>query len=222
LFFTDQGVAYVCNENAHCEFRGLWYDDHRKWSQIGRLRYCLPHSESDLRGAQKLLQEYCKRNLTSDHDALNTILGALSILDESDPPVHHLWGVPFSPESGHVRNMDVGLLWYHDSSNHKAPCRRLPDFPSWSPIGWKGVLSFEEQSISVSAQLKVEIWRGGAYHDLFAPLVAHEDLHDLSSTDESKILRVVGHTLPFKLRHITQRPNQTDDSKYQFVRSNNT
>jgi hypothetical protein len=111
---------------------------------------------------------------------------------------------------------------YYGITIHQITKLLAVDFPSWSPIGWKGVLSFEEQSISVPAQLKVEIWRGGAYHDLFAPLVAHEDLHDLSSTDESKILRVVGHTLPFKLRHITQRPNQTDDSKYQFVRSNNT
>jgi hypothetical protein len=205
LFFTDKEILYVCSEGAHHE-TGHDTGKDSGWLREGALRGCFPQDNAGFFAAREFLYEYTGRDLTSDHDSLNAILGALNTLQDQSEPTYHIWGVPFRaqlkedlayrPEKSH--KVVIDLLWFHVGVNRR---RRLPDFPSWSPLGWKGRAWFPQYAQSVPNQLKIEFWQSGAYHPLHIRATEGVDLRGLSSTEESKTLRISAHTVPFALEY---------------------
>ena len=81
------------------------------------------------------LEEYTKRNLTSDADSLNACLGILNSC-RTNPTYNfrgHLWGVPI-PRTKLMMLLD----W-----RHVGVSKRRPNFPSWSWAGWRGSVQHE-------------------------------------------------------------------------------
>lgn len=160
LYFTEYQTVFVCNSRIHMEADGAIpfpRDD------IGEFGKFLPPNTSPLGRSYfdaglGILEEYSKRTLTYDSDALNAVLGALGALQSRSPPVYHIWGIPFArkmwvPET-EITDTEVALYWYHPS-----PVIRRVGFPTWSPLGWKGSVTFYEtqfQPISPKT-CKVEI-----------------------------------------------------------------
>jgi hypothetical protein len=147
LYFTEEQVVYVCNADARMEEGGT-----NILKQVfSTMESSLPHGRgfnklyrTNIEVAMRLLEEYTNRSLSYESDALNAITGALNTFRLKDPPVYHIWGVPFAkdPRNRHspkkTLRMQIALHWCH-----LKPVPRRPDFPSWSPLGWKGPATFQ-------------------------------------------------------------------------------
>ncbi|KAJ4985047.1 tol protein [Stagonosporopsis vannaccii] len=109
--------------------------------------------------ARNYLEDYSRRSLSYETDALNAIVGALNILRKDR--VYHVWGVPFhhvehvpyeAPElrthTGRLYAFEwvpnMALLW-----SHKQLAKRRLGFPSWSPLGWIGEVHFEDDLLAL-------------------------------------------------------------------------
>ena len=151
IFFTNKGIHYICNANTTRAALHRFLprpDQHLPPSK--------PYSEVStwtfrLAPLTRNLEAYSARQLSVDSDALNAITGALNAQKTNKLPVHHLWGIPIletdidfdltSPKNlskgrvqpGAPRSIEFLLQW-----NHYRPCRRRPEFPSWSFLGWAG------------------------------------------------------------------------------------
>lgn len=87
----------------------------------------------------KLMEEYTKRALSYDSDALNAIVGALKSPERLPTSAYHIWGVPLRLEDDVDDEIECLALHWH----HNRPATRRSSFPSWSPLGWQGPVSFE-------------------------------------------------------------------------------
>jgi len=178
LCFTDTRLIYICNKEMYCDTKTgskeLCYDP-------GRLCRSLP-----VRGwwenlATGLLQEYTRRKLTFDSDALNGIVGVLNTLSKAESPIFHTWGVTF----GKVP-VAITLTWFHD-----APCLRRKAFPSWSPLGWEGVPDYGYSPPPVISQsFQVEVWDNSEFIQLSR---VKQDLHQRAGAEileKSRYLKI--------------------------------
>lgn len=147
LFFTAKQIVYICTASMRTESaRQELYSMQREilgplssalsWTRRGSEYFLwLKHS---LVSAMALVEEYTKRSLSYDSDALNAVVGALKSLRRLPEPVHHIWGVPIC--TGHDDSERLALHWHHDR-----PAARRPSFPSWSPLGWQGPVFFDDK-----------------------------------------------------------------------------
>ncbi|KAJ0121981.1 hypothetical protein J7T55_002492 [Diaporthe amygdali] len=101
---------------------------------------------SRLQQMSLIIRAYSERNLTFDRDSLNAIAGVYRYFRHADPPVAHVFGIPFIPSlmspSGREaaeRFMFYFLSWFH--LKDAAP-RRRQHFPSWTWAGWAGPVDF--------------------------------------------------------------------------------
>lgn len=167
LIFTEHQAWFECHEGSWMEaLGGLEHLKHPEGQlaskKIGRslnpwLRsfyQTLPSWECAgddkhtprLRQLSMIIQEYSKRNLTFDMDSLNALAGAYRYFRDSDPPLAHVFGIPFIPSlmspGGRERAekyMFYFLSWLHHK--YTAP-RRRHHFPSWTWAGWAGHVGF--------------------------------------------------------------------------------
>ncbi|KAI1140130.1 HET-domain-containing protein [Hypoxylon sp. FL0543] len=131
LIFTDRGVSYLCSGMCLAEYDILPVEmtTRDSTSLFGSL---IPRSLD--RGyrlsndAQSMLAEYSRRKLRYGCDALNAILGILQMLEEHG--VYSIWGLTISNQP---------MLHWH----HEHPCKRRPEFPSWSYLGWEGHIGID-------------------------------------------------------------------------------
>ncbi|KAJ8118061.1 hypothetical protein OPT61_g886 [Boeremia exigua] len=151
IFFTNKGVHYLCNAAStnSALHRFLPRPDQRPppsrpYSEVSAWTYRLSPLTRNL-------EAYSARQLSVDADALDAITGALNAQVTNEMPVYHIWGVPIcetdidfdhvSPKNlskgriqpGQPMSIEFLLQWHH-----YRPCRRRPDFPSWSFLGWAG------------------------------------------------------------------------------------
>jgi hypothetical protein len=224
LFFTDNAVAYICEEDAYSE-SGVELER----NNLHYLSNCLPQGNDGGYGndidtcispALKVLSEYTKRDLTHDKDALDGIVGALNTLSTGFKPIYHIWGVPIWPPrtTGLLRPPRFGYnsLWtgFGISWFHEVPCRRRAGFPSWSPLGWQGEMQTLPGRIpAFPYDTIVEVWWNKKYHDLHTLACRAAHLHGLSSMAGSEILRITAQTVAFRKQRIVQtsEPNSTGD-----------
>ncbi|KAI1451429.1 heterokaryon incompatibility protein-domain-containing protein [Annulohypoxylon moriforme] len=93
------------------------------------------------------IESYCRRNLTFHSDALNGILGILRLHRQSENPVYHFWGIPFSSsgeksaEQGFLASLCWECILDPDYTPGLRPSVKIEefrrqDFPSWSWTGW--------------------------------------------------------------------------------------
>jgi hypothetical protein len=156
-----------------------------------------------------MLTQYTKRDLTYDSDALNAIVGALNTLNNGKSGVYHIWGLPFGKIDSRIAGsvtgrVHIGIFWKHSSPRH-----RRVGFPSWSSLGWKGSVHFNSRrprrnTIEVPGDAVVEIWLNNAYSPLHTLTGVDANLQNLSSTNESQVLRISALTVPFT-KHLVAR-----------------
>lgn len=140
LYFTETQVLCICNASVQTE-----RDTHGGLDRqfLGAFGHSISSDHtghaSSLSKATGLLEEYSKRELSYESDALNGISGALEFLKSSDSSLHHCYAIPFRPyyvQTGHV-SAHIGLNWMHLNQS-----TRRAQFPSWSPLGWEGSVQF--------------------------------------------------------------------------------
>jgi hypothetical protein len=111
-----------------------------------------------------MLEEFTKRNLSYDSDALDAIAGALNTLDSQPFPTRHIWGLPFASHDKDLEtsNISVALHWYHPD-----PVVRRAGFPSWSPLGWRGpAVFFGYEQPETPSDCIIKVLTGGTYQEL--------------------------------------------------------
>ena len=138
-YFQCQGMH--CTESYLVDLRALHsqkrvfhekVDFGRAFPSLGDLRK--PHTISDR------INEFLKRDLSFDSDALDAITGILKIYRDLREPINFFCGLPiFSKASSVLKDVNSmtdilveALLW--DAPKDMV---RRPEFPSWSWAGWK-------------------------------------------------------------------------------------
>ena len=139
VIFTERQIIFLCNTSCFYEAKtAVLIRDQDVWASKG-LRPDNSPNKTVLAEAVAYLKGFSARDLSYDTDALDAILGALNTIGT----IHQVWGVPleFQGESSRPGVMSgdgtyyIALMWYH-----REPARRRHGFPSWSSIGWAGVI----------------------------------------------------------------------------------
>lgn len=149
LIFTDRQMLYVCDTSTRYEATTLLprNDSDQEWLKGHTPRWEQSWVEKwPMERARRYLSTYSRRSLRFDADALKAISGALNTLITEG--VYHIWGVPFSfkafdtsPALRFTQNFphgEIALIWIHRRCGN----RRRHNIPSWSPLGWEGVIDF--------------------------------------------------------------------------------
>jgi hypothetical protein len=152
LIFTNTQVYFQCNK-THCieTVSGMLNSDQDLDAHGGpftdlrdfRLRIqVFPNSSvgSSSFTAEKVCNEFSRRVLTKDEDALEACLGIFSRLWEGTSPVYQYWGLPFHSIS--EKSFITALLWGAERIGHYARPTRRAQIPSWSWVAWKGYVGF--------------------------------------------------------------------------------
>ena len=174
LYFTDTRSIYICEKEVYCDAE--WGSMPTGRESLAHLAECLPSIYSKMGLAAGILREYTRRNLTFNSDALNAIVGILNTLSKGRTPIFHTWGVTFGkipitktvaqsqnltqvPVIRTENKLAIALHWVHTS-----PCPRRKEFPSWSPLGWEGVVGYADLLPPViSTSFHVNLWDDGDF-----------------------------------------------------------
>ena len=189
MYFTDVGVEYICDKDRGSEAAK---------SLAATLRD--PTLEPGLAYMERMMHQYTGRCLTYDHDALNAIVGALDTQAEDD----HIWGV-------HIVKDDIATYVFLNW-RHRYPLPRREQFPSWSPVGWRGRVDYYSEHPCISDECSLQVW----YEDDYKPL-GHvtgklSQQHNLSGAESSRFLRVTTKIIPIEFVHV--KGIVSDDSDY--------
>ena len=194
LFFTHTNIHYICNAATISAL-------HRFLPRpIQRSQPSKPYSEVStwtlrLAPLTRNLEAYSARQLSVASDALDAIAGALNAQIMNELPVYHLWGVPLLETDidfhltsarglskgrlapGAPKSIEILLQWHH-----YAPCRRRPEFPSWSFLGWEGRVYYSPwpRQIHVGTYLTIHNLQRSKSPDTASTAV--DPLHHLSYT----------------------------------------
>jgi hypothetical protein len=201
LFFTDVQAVYVCESaiehEIHVGGSGL------SRGQPGLLAGSLPTFtvQTTHQAVNKILEEYSFRSLSFETDALDAIVGALNTLEDEEPSIRHLYGVPFSRSPMHPCRVYFALHWVHRSR-----CRRRYEFPSWSPHGWEGQISFTDATWSVVPMRRldsIEANEGGNQrHSLASLLDMDKETFRYTLPRISQLLSITTLVLDFEIKYI--------------------
>ena len=125
----------------------------------------------ELESVHRLLMLYSGRILSDGSDALNAILGTLRSVKTEYKLVYHLLGIPigmrgntahWSAAYGGELTIGAALHWF----SYDVLIRRT-EFPSWSPLGWRGPIYCSEEPVTLlSSEFSVRFWDGGEYREL--------------------------------------------------------
>jgi len=193
LYLTDTRLFYICdNQNeVYCDADT---GSMPTWASLGSLCGSLPDESWGWNLYTGILEEYTRRKLTFDSDALNGIVGVLNTLSKAESPIFHIWGVAFGDVPLAIR-----LNWYH-----YAPCLRRENFPSWSPLGWEGVAHYYYVSAAViSRSFQVEVWDNSEFIQLSK---LKQDLHQrvgAETLENSRYLKITAKLSWLEVRYLS-------------------
>ena len=94
LYFTDTWIGYICGKEVCCD-DGCVVSPGTLTYSLRSLVKTLPSSYSEIDLVTGLIEEYTRRKLSFDSDALNAIVGILNTLSMTKRPIFHTWGVTF-------------------------------------------------------------------------------------------------------------------------------
>jgi hypothetical protein len=164
LVFTESQVYFQCWNMHCCESTPLWLEEaHTKGlkrfkESVHTLRV-FPSKGIGKTGKEigARIQEYIRRNLSQDSDALNAFLGIFQAFRELQHPVYHHWGLPLSKGRSMKQELEdlhtsflSSLSWSMSSCDNSSAhlLTRRDMFPSWSWAAWKGLSDFSQKSIA--------------------------------------------------------------------------
>ena len=182
LVFTETQAFFQC-WNMHCceaipkDIKKSHKKNLSQFKEVDRTFEVFPQKGIGKTGAEieERIQEYLKRRLTKESDALNAFLGGFQAFQEIEHPVHNFWGLPMSrfrwtkdvvPQRNGFTEIDQlystflsSLAWTNDPHDHtnSYPLARRQGFPSWTWAAWKSLSKFSRKSItneSVSPSVK--------------------------------------------------------------------
>jgi len=181
MYFTDVGVLYVCDEDRHS-------------ASLVNIAASLRNTSesSSFRDNEQIMREYTRRNLTHDHDALNAIVGALETQSK-----YHIWGVIIS------QNIDGTCVFLH--WRHSSPVPRREEFPSWSPIGWRGQVDYSHHKPPFSYDCRIEIWQDGNYRPPAQRFTVSRRSNHIAGGQQSKFLKVTATMVMLEFEYIKDR-----------------
>jgi len=152
----------------------------------------------NLDDATMIMQTYSQRVRGHDSDALNAIIGILNILKDGRSPVYHIWGTPFTitrrPDAAHGidTTVSITLNWYHLGN-----ARRLPEFPSWSTLGWIGkAVHYDQQEVT---NFIIKYWSGERYQELDCGTCDLDYTYYRDVTHRSQYLEITTNVVQVKL-----------------------
>lgn len=132
----------------------------------------------------QLVHSYTERRMTMDTDALNAFSAILTRFQETHYEKGFVHGLP-------VEDLPMALLWIHDD---EVEPRRRDGFPSWSWVGWEGVVTgaaeacvrgttHKLRSVQKKYLPPLRIWKAGedGHPELvydFSPLENHDTPED--------------------------------------------
>ncbi|KAK6954229.1 hypothetical protein Daesc_004195 [Daldinia eschscholtzii] len=160
LYFTDSGVYFECRKYNHEESRV-----DAKGEDLCSNLFNLNPVQDDPMEILECVSEYSKREIGFECDRLNGILGIFGYLAENEDPVFHLFGVPMLsspvPIQGrgifcktHTDFLMAGMAWKVKEGKR----RQNTNFPSWSWIGWSGVIEWPSKEIILPLRSTIEVW----------------------------------------------------------------
>ena len=130
------------------------------------IKSALSSQVASLHDATNIMRTYSRRMRGQESDMLNAIIGILNVMKNGRSPVYHIWGVPFTitrrPDAAHSTDsiVTISLYWYHLER-----ARRLPEFPSWSTLGWIGQVEHSGEP-AVTPHFMIKYWSGERYQEL--------------------------------------------------------
>ena len=132
LLFTDAGLIFLCNTDMEMQGDVEWFNLER--TRVALKDFAYQNSDYSVDGMFSILQQFARRDLSFESDALNAIIGVLNLFLARPDPIYHLCGVPmWYQETGRSALPILALNW---ETSDELNARR-PGFPSWSPLGWK-------------------------------------------------------------------------------------
>ncbi|KAF2828848.1 HET-domain-containing protein [Ophiobolus disseminans] len=176
LVFTDHQASFYCSASSWMEGLSCLEPSaaaKSDWTQpfVLSLFKCSWIHISDQTRFEQMVEQYSRRQLTHETDALNAFLGVMHHLRQSSSAVHTLYGLPFlqvdnnipwSSLDSHVndsldsfnRTVACSLSWYprHDSPDPEFPYPRRSMFPSWTWVGWHGPAKFFHANYSAECR----------------------------------------------------------------------
>jgi len=159
LIFDDQQVSLVCADAFYAEsfthrVEHLQINEDLNFSSL----FFNTANHSRLRPdklIRKCVEEYTKRSLSHDSDALSACLGIFNRFFASHGGAQ-IWGATLFPP-----RLTMELAWYHPS-----PVCRRDDFPSWSWLGWKGPVRHNPRWDTEFPMLHVQVSVNGQWMSL--------------------------------------------------------
>jgi hypothetical protein len=153
LVFTDnqfyfQCCAMHCPESISFTLESLHISNGQRFPEKLDIWKAFPNREvgNDLLSPRDRIEEFAKRELTFDSDALNAFQGIIKEFKGLNRLVHFLSGIPLIPSEYFVRSEigkareaaqpTFGLTWGYRRWNQRKIHRRYA-FPSWSWLDWK-------------------------------------------------------------------------------------
>ncbi|RTE70627.1 hypothetical protein BHE90_014977 [Fusarium euwallaceae] len=134
LVFTDKQIYFQCKDSSFYEAFNIpmWED-----SEKPRIFRGVESLEIGVR-----IHEYTRRNLGNEADILNAFQGFFDLFHENYNHFNNIWGIPITEKSFQhmpAKLLDrflAGICW-----KLEMPGNRRHGFPSWSWVGWKGVVN---------------------------------------------------------------------------------
>ncbi|KAF4997444.1 hypothetical protein FGRMN_3808 [Fusarium graminum] len=160
LIFSDQQIYLHCME---LEFRETIVQDYSLLTQSDnedlvtpfqcRILHLIPQ-KNGLQSVYWLIQDFAQRKITFLSDTLNALVDVLNFFKEAFPSQFcHIWGqpIPYDKNSSMGDVVASALDWQMTVAGG-----RRPGFPSWSWIGWTGIvcpMAYEPYKEDIKASL---------------------------------------------------------------------
>ena len=184
MYFTDVGVAYICDNDRASEVAERLSATLRNPAKEPRLNY-----------REQMMHQYTSRRLTHSHDALNAVVGALESQEKDD----HMWGVCVVQDP-----IDIYVLLHW---RHARPVPRRKQFPSWSPIGWDGRADYYSKDPCISKECTVEFWCDDGYQPLEQGFGKLSRQHHSLGAEKSRFLKVTTKIITIEFVDFTWWPH---------------
>jgi hypothetical protein len=162
LFFTEYQVYLACPRISQSE--AVTIQTHHLQalgnSPLAQLNMTEPFwfrrlpgnkDQSAFRQLANHIAEYNRRSLTYETDRMNALRGLLA-----RSTLYSFYGLPIVTDShsspmGSNTSFDIGfamgLWWGRDDGPQSNAMSRRPQFPSWTWVGWNGVIGYEPEYI---------------------------------------------------------------------------
>lgn len=215
LVFTDQQVFFECQQMSCREnVDHMWplteYSIFNEKNKVG------------MEAKWHHIENYTRRQLTYDSDALNASLGIIRLQSEPGHPVVHFWGIPMTlhtedaddddSSTSDSRNLQESflqsLLWSPWLSLTSA--RRRQDFPTWSWTAWAREIKFDPsiarpgfKQLGITASIG---YKDGSFRDL--EYAYHHNLKPGYLQNLSNTLRLRGKMLKLMTKVLEGRTSR--------------